>query len=124
VKNGSPPAPGGGHSTQFGTPLEVGAEAVPDEPPAFVVGDLVGPAASSAPDPATTPVEDTPAVELAAPAAAADCAEAAGFATVAPVAAELPAAPKFTTPRWVTVPGGVMVCATAGSANAIQSSAT
>jgi hypothetical protein len=127
VKNGSTPAPGGGHSTQFGTPLEVAAEAVPDEAPALAGEDLVDPTAPTALDPAPMPVEDAPAVDPVAAAAVGaddvDCAEAAGFVAAAPIAAELSAAPRLTTPRCVMAPCGAMVCAAVGSANAIPSSA-
>jgi hypothetical protein len=121
-----PKAPEGGHSNHAGVLPEVTAVAVPEEPPEVARVEDVGLAPPSALD----PVPAAPAVDAAvavdpvaeAPVAAAD----AGGTKVTglPDAAEGKAAPapRVTTPRCVTLPGVVAVCAETGRATATENS--
>jgi len=137
VTNGSiPEAPDGGHSSHAGTLLEGAEVALPEDPPELAEADefdraLPRGALDTAPvvalpDPDTAePVVDEPEVDpvAAAPVAPVDVdrAAVAGFAKIAAVVV----APllSVTTPLLVTLPGTALVCARAGAATAIETTA-
>ena len=126
-----PEAPDGEHSSHAGTLLEGAAVALPDDPPE-VAEDEFDRVPRGAPDraPVVPPPDVEPVAEeleadpvAAAPVAVVDVdrAAVAGFAKLA--AEVIAPVLRVTTPPVVTPPGAAVVCARAGAATAIETSA-